>query len=709
MTLRHARLPLLVPFALALSAPAALSAQVTEPPPPLPERDVAIPDFEEFTLDNGLEVIFLEHRSQPVTSVALYSRAGSSADPEDRLGLASLTAAVLTQGTESRSADEISETIEGVGASLSASASRDWTTVSTTTLAEHLPLALELVSDVALEPTFPDDEVDLARTRALSSLRETLSQGPALANRRFQREVYGGEHPYGLSRTEETVGAMERDDLVAFHEGAFRPGNALLVVAGDADLAQVREQVEAQFGGWAPGEPVAVEHPSLPEPGERDIALVHRPGSSQSSIVVGHAGVRPDEPDYFALQVLSGILGGGADSRFFRILREEKGWTYGASSSFSRPLDVGTFEVRAEVRPEVTDSTVAEVFDQLERIREEEVPSDEFEGAVNYLAGSFPLQIQTASHIASRIARDQILGLPREEFREYPSRIRSVTPEDVQSAARTHVRPEDASVVVVADAPAVIDELEALGPVRLYDAEGRTMAREDVEEAPAAVVDGSRLQETRRTYAFTVQGMEQGSVEYTLRQVEDVDGAPEGEAVWESRSVMSSPGVEQEQILRFTAADLTPLHLTQDASQAGASIQAEVNVVDGHLTGHAALPPQAGGDQDFDQELPEGALLSGMDEYLLAASELADGDRVSAPMLELIQGEVTTMTFQVDGTDTLETEAGSFETFRVRVEGPQPMTLYVRRDAPHVVIRQEYDGQPVTLELTSLEEGSEVF
>jgi zinc protease len=226
---------------------------------------------------------------------------------------------------------------------------------------------------------------------------------------------------------------------------------------------------------------------------------VHRPGSVQSNIWIGHVGITPDHQDYFPLQVLNKILGQGTDARLFQILREQKGWTYGAYSRFTRPQDVGYFAASAEVRTEVTDSAVAEMMHQLRRLRDEPVPAEEFNAAVSFLAGSFPLRIETPGQVASQVAQARLLGLPVEDVTAFRERILAVTPADVQRVAREHVRPEQAAIVVVGDATRVLAGLEPIAPIVLYDVEGARIERSALEvrgsfgavrrDAPAPDVD----------------------------------------------------------------------------------------------------------------------------------------------------------------------------------------------------------------------------
>jgi zinc protease len=443
-----------------------------EVPGLLPEEPLAFPAFEEFRLANGLQVIHVHHAVQPIANLTLYLRTGGADDPVARAGRTAMAAELLDKGTTTRSAEQISEAIEGVGGSLWTGADADFLTISSTVLAEDLPLAFDLVADITRRPTFPEAEFALVRQRTLSGLRAQLGQPGEIARRRFVQEVYGEGHPYGTSPVPASVEAVTRQELVDLHARTFRPDAAVLVVAGAVEAARARTLAEQHFGDWQPG---AAARPALPAPADRGptrIALVHRPGSVQATIRVGHRGIRPDEPDFFPLQVMNRVLGGGFTSRLMQRLRDEKGWAYGAGSSLTQPRDVGIFFATTEVRTAVADSAVAEILSQLHALRDQPMDAAEMQSAVNYLVGNFPLTIETAGQIAGQIARARLIGRPLEHITQYRERIQAVTPEDVSRAARRHVDAGRATVVVVGDAVELLPRLSGIAPLQLYDVEG---------------------------------------------------------------------------------------------------------------------------------------------------------------------------------------------------------------------------------------------
>jgi zinc protease len=667
------------------------AARQVGPPPPLPETPLEFPAFTDTRLPNGLQLIVVEHHGQPLVNLNLYVRAGSVRAPAERAGLAGLTAELVTKGTPTRTAGEIAELIERVGGSLGAFASTDNATVSTSVLTEHLPLAMDLLAEVALQPTFPESELELARRRTLSNLRASLGQPGAVAQRRFLAEIYGA-HPYGVSSVPGTVEAITRTDVVGFHQAHFRPDNALLVVSGNVRAAQIEQMVRERFGAWTPG---AAAAPALSPPPARDAAriyLVHRPGSVQSTIQVGHVGVRPGSPDFFALQVLNSIVGGTDDARLFQILREQRGWTYGAYSRLEQLADIGYFNATAEVRTEVTDSALVEMLHQLRRIRDESVTEQELRASQGFLAGSFPLRIETPGQIAGQVASTRLLGLPLEHLTQYRERIRAVTPADVQRVARQYVFPDRAAIVVVGDATRLLTQLRGIAPITLYDVEGQRLDPAALQPPEVATSwDASRLTAGTHVYDFLVQGNRIGSATVALRRDGDV---------WVQEERIESPMVQQESELRFGATDFRPISTRSTATQGPARMEVELAVEGGRLRGRAGLPPQMGGPRDVDRAAEPGMLLPGMEVLALMTADLAEGLSFGIPVYRAMDDAVSTLTARVAAREAVTVPAGTFPAYRVELEGPEPRTLWLRADAPHIVLRQSLAGGMVTIDLT---------
>jgi zinc protease len=657
------------------------------PPPAMASRPMQFPAYTESTLPNGLRLLVVESHARPLASLDLYVRTGSAADPAGKLGLARLTADLLTKGSPGRTAKQIAEQIEGAGGSLDASADDDYVAVSAGALSDQVQLAFELLSEAALHPTFADDEVQTSRTRELSTLQSQLGQPGTVASRAFYAQVYG-PHPYGRARTPATVGAITRADIQRFHDTYFKPGNALLVVAGDVTPARARELATRYFGSWTGSAPPAAALPAVPGAGPTRIVLVNRPGSVQSNVVVGNLGIRPTNPDYFPLIVMNQILGGGSDARLFEILRQQHGWTYGSYSSLSRPNDVGVFSATAEVRTEVTDSALNELLAQVRRMRTEAVGAPELQAAKSYLVGSYPLRYETPGQIADRLARIRLLGVPVTELTQYRERVSAVTAADIQRVARQYLQPDRMTIVVVGDAAKVLPRLRGIGPVTLVDVEGRPVDPASLEvRASTERYDASRLQPVTLTYNVSFNGNVVATTTSTLAR----DGQN-----WVA--TQTSPANSSE--VRFTN-DFTPISAHQAVPMQGVDVT--LAFANGRVTGTAKLPAQMGGDKAIDMPVVAGTRPSGVESWVLAASDLAVGKNFSFPVFSATTSSVLNATARVVGTEQVTVPAGTFTAFKVELSaGPQNTTLWLRSDAPHLSLKQAIAGQPVVVELQSI-------
>lgn len=676
--------------ATAPTAPAVPAAPARQaPPPPLAARQMTFPAYTETTLPNGLRMLVVPNPSLPVLNATLFVNTGSAADPRDHAGLAGMTADLLTKGTTSRTARQIAERIEGVGGSIGAGADQDDITVTAGALSDQDTLVFSLLADVVQRPAFAAGEIQTVRAQTLSALRTAQGTPGAIAGRTFARNVYGA-HPYGTLAEPATVERIDRADLQRFHRAHFTPANAMLVVSGDVTPERARELAMRHFGAWRGGAAPAVAMPAVPQPGAGRIILVHRPGSVQSNVVVGHPGLRPDNPDYFAVRVMNQILGGGTDSRLFQILRQQKGWTYGAYSGYSRPRDVGTFQATAEVRNAVTDSALTEILAQMRSVRDQPVSEEEFQAAKSYLTGSFPLRFETPGQIASQIASTRLLGLPVEHLTGFRERIEAVTREDVQRVAGTYLHPDRATIVIVGDAPQVLPKLQGMGPVTVMDVEGKTVDPASFEvRASTDRFDASGLAPMTLNYGIVFQGN-------TVAQATTVL-ARDGET-WVA--TQTAPGNSRSEV-RFTN-DFTPVSTTQAAPAAG--LEVTLRFENGRVVGSAKLPAAAGGDKTVDTEVVAGTRFGEMASWILAASDLAEGRTITIPVFSVMSNAVSNMTARVVGSEQVTVPAGTFDTWKVEMAGGDaPATLYLRKTAPHIVVKQVLTAQPVSIELQSMQ------
>ncbi len=453
--------------------------QKEAPPASATARDISFPKIESIALDNGLTIDVVTRTELPIVNLELVIRSGGSSDPKELQGLSGIVANMLEEGTKKKKAAEFAEAIEFLGASLSTQAGTDTLRVRMNAMSEHLSPALELMAEAVLTPAFDQKELDKLKKRTLDDLTLKLERPAWVARRQFQRELYG-EHPYArYDTTPEAVAKVKRTHLLDFHKQHFAPNNAFLVVVGNVTGEQVKQEAERLFGKWKKREVTQVSYPAPPQHKSLDIVVVDRPASVQSQIMIGNLAVTRNSPDFIPLMVANQVLGGSASSRLFMDLREKRSLTYGAYSRIDETPEIGAFRATAAVRNEVTGQAMDAFFEHLERVTKEAPPADELDAAHRYLADSFPLQIETADSIAALVADLKVFGLPDDYWDTYRTRIREVGAEAALSAAKAHIKPGQAVVVVVGKAAEIVPVLRKWGNVRVVDAEGKPVVAAD--------------------------------------------------------------------------------------------------------------------------------------------------------------------------------------------------------------------------------------
>ena len=428
-----------------------------------------LPAIQKQTLPNGLAVWVVERHEVPIVQLSLLVRAGAGQDPAGKFGTASLTAALLDEGAGARSALEIADATEFLGASLTTNSSFDASAVRLNVPVARLADGLPLLADVALRPTFPEKELERLRQERLTLLLQARDDAASVAGMAFSRLVYGATHRYGTGGigTEATLKALTAADLRAFHTAWYQPANATLLVAGDITADRVMPLLRNAFASWRGGESrqaTAVAAPGTPPVG---ITIVDKPDAEQSQIRVGSVGVPRSTPDYFPLLVLNTILGGAFTSRLNQNLREEHGYSYGASSGFDMRLGPGPFYAAAGVQTDKTADALCEFFKELNGIREP-VGADELLKAKNYLALAFPGEFETTTDLSRRLEELILYRLPDDHFDRYVANVMAVTAAQVQRTAETYIQPSRFTVVIVGDRKTIEPGVRALelGPVR---------------------------------------------------------------------------------------------------------------------------------------------------------------------------------------------------------------------------------------------------
>jgi predicted Zn-dependent peptidase len=429
-----------------------------------------VPPIQKRTLANGLPVWIVEQHEVPLAQVNLVIHAGSGDDPANAFGLASFTAAMLDEGAGTRSALQIADEVEFLGASLGTTSSFDASAVRLNVPVRQLRPALALMADVALRPTFPVAEVDRLRQERLTALLQAKDDASAVAPLAFARVVFGPAHRYGTSAsgTEATLKAMTAAQMKAFHAARYTPSNATLIVAGDVTAAAVLPQLEAAFGAWpAAAAPARTAVPTARQLTAGQLTIVDMPSAEQSQIRIGWIGVPRSTADYFPLLVLNTILGGSFTSRLNQNLREEHGYSYGASSRFDMRLSAGAFQAGAGVQTDKTADALREFFKELKGIGAP-VGAEELAKAKNYVALSFPGEFETITDLTAHLEEMAIYKLPDTYFSQYIANVQAVTAAAVQKAAATYIQPDKFAVVVVGDRKTIEAGVRALNlaPVR---------------------------------------------------------------------------------------------------------------------------------------------------------------------------------------------------------------------------------------------------
>lgn len=428
------------------------------------------PAVDRFTLPNGLRVCVIERDSFPTETVHLLLHCGGHADPPERRGCAALTAEVLDTGTESATALEISASLERHGSSLSIRGGQDATILSLSALHRYLAPSLATVADLLLHPNFPEPELDRLRKRRLSTLAQAKDRPASLAGLSFQRLAYGSLHPYGTDAagTEASLGTIGRAHLVEFHARHFRPGRATLFLLGRTGRTEAEGLLSDGLGEWSGVAPPDADPPSAPDarPG---ICVIDRPGSPQSEIRIGAPAMPRRSEEYFPAIIVNRVLGGQFNSRLNANLRERRGLTYGAGSSFGFGKFGGPFVVHTAVETAATGEAIGEIFRELDLMRSEGLTESEMEIAREGLAGGFALMFETPSQIAGVLQNTALYGLPEDYYDSYLDRLWTITIADAARFARARLDRSGMTAVVVGDARALAPQLEGspFGPVRI--------------------------------------------------------------------------------------------------------------------------------------------------------------------------------------------------------------------------------------------------
>ncbi len=464
--------------------PASIEIDRTKMPTPAAEGAFTFPEFKKIKLSNGLEVIIAEHHELPLVNMSLVINAGWVADPKEKPGVSSLTSELQDEGTRTRNALEISAELKNIGAFVSTNSFFDASYVNLNTLKKHLDKALEIYSDIIVDPVFPNEELDRKKKIYLGRLMQERKEPFTSSAKVFLKKLYGPDHPYGQpftgTGTEESIQAITRDDLVKYYDRYFNPRNAVLVVAGDITEAEIMPKLEASLKNWKPKGMETIAVPAAKPVEKTRIYLVDKPGAPQSVIICGHLGIPRNSADYYKIITMNNILGAQFISRINMNLREDKAYTYGAGSLFLDTKGVGPFIVFAPVHTQYTKEALVEIIKELKGIRgDKPVTQQELADMKANLVKGYAQGFETSGQIAGQLADMVQYNLSDDTFDSFIPSINAVTAKDVEAVAQKYINPDKMVIAIVGDVSKIepgIKELN-LGEIVHLDAEGNPVQK----------------------------------------------------------------------------------------------------------------------------------------------------------------------------------------------------------------------------------------
>ena len=438
---------------------------------------LTVPKWTKTELANGATLIVSERHNLPLVSFTITFLGGANQfEPVGRRGVAAMTASMLTEGTTTRTGDQISDALQLLGTNVNAFIGSEEGSIGFVSTAKNFEPTLAIISDMMLNSTFPANALERLRGRTLVNLTQAKDQPTVVGAQVFAKILYGDAHPYGQRVTETSVKAITREDVVAFQKAYFQPGRAIITVVGDVTPEKMKTTVEKGLTGWAKaGEKPSFDYPKLPELQPAKIYLIDKPGAAQSVVNIGLPGPPRNTPDYFALQVLNTILGGQFQSRLNANIREQKGYSYGVNSGFSYGKGPGAFRAGGSIFSDKTDAALVEFMKELKGIvGEKPITDEEIKTAKEALIQGLPQRFASVSAISSAITSLVTQGLPDDFYQTYAKNVSAVTKEDLLRVAKRYIDLNHLAIVIVGDRAAVENSLKAtnIAPITIIDIEG---------------------------------------------------------------------------------------------------------------------------------------------------------------------------------------------------------------------------------------------
>jgi len=618
-------------------------------PEAAPAKEIEIGDYDVFTLKNGLTIIVVENKKLPRVSFSLVVDRDPIIEGE-KAGYVSLAGELLRQGTTNRDKSTLDEEVDFIGASLFTGSSN----VFAAGLSKYTETLVELLADVALNPSFPQEEFDKLKNQSLSGIKNAKDDPNSLSSRIFNQSIYGSAHPNGELDSESTYESITLEDCKNYYNQYWAPNKTYITIVGDIKARKAKKLIKKYFGDWEAKEVPTTEVPAVPQYDGTIVNVVNRSSSVQTVLSIGNSiKLSPGHPDIAALTVANQILGGGSMGRLFRNIREDKAYTYGAYSDFKTSRYDGVFSAGASVRNEVTDSAIVEFIKEFKRMQDEAVTAEELQAAKNNIIGSTGRSLERPQTIASYALNIQRYNLPEDYYQTYLSRIDAVTADDVMMAAKKYFKTEALVITAVGKGGEIAPSLEKFGEVSFYDFYG-------AETGPPSlpVPDGVSAETVLSAYLDAIGGMEK------LDAVKDLT----------INSTMSISGMPME--ATSVSKRMRPHYLFNEMSVAGmGTIQKTV------YDGKTAKVSGMGGSQELSGEeassARDQATLFSESKYAemgytlsLSSIQFVDGEKAYALEVETPNGDKSTEYYSVESGLKLKEETS--------VDGPEgPLTVSV--------------------------------
>ncbi len=455
-------------------------------PKPGPAPEIKLGKIESFTLDNGLRVFVVENHKLPTITCSIQLDVHPEMEGE-QAGYSTFLSELMTSGTKNRSKDEFNKESDFIGARISASSGG----VFGSSLEKHKDKLFELMADVAMNADFKADELEKVRKRTLSGLKANENDPDDMLSNVSAVMKYGKNHPYGEVVTDKTVEKVTLDACKKYYDTYFRPNVAYMAVVGDVNPKKIKSVIEKHFGGWQKADVPVAKYAAVTKPTSAEVAFVPREAAVQSVINVTYPlDLKPGHPDVIKARVANAILGGGSTGRLFLNLREEHAWTYGSYSSLSQDDIVGQFTAYAKCRNEVSDSSVNEIINEMNRMRDEKVSQEDLDRQIAYMSGGFAIGLERPQTVAQYAINVERYNMPKDYYQNYLKNLSAVTVDDIQTISKKYINPKKAHIVVVGSQDEVADKLKRFdsdGKIDYYDNYGNKIEVAKKKAAPSDV------------------------------------------------------------------------------------------------------------------------------------------------------------------------------------------------------------------------------